>query len=88
MRQLLDGLLQLRVPLPHDGVALEGSHARFLHLREDAPGLDRLMPARVADRRHPNDRVQPGHELMDLPGRRKRVFIEHVEPAPARVRHA
>ena len=46
--QLLNGLLQLRVALPHNLVQLHRAHSRFLKLREGTACLNCFMLARVA----------------------------------------
>ena len=60
VRQLLDGLLQLRVALPHDLIQLRRAHSRFLKLREGAACFDGLMLARVAYQQHAVIRMESG----------------------------
>ena len=59
VRQLLDGLLQLRVALPHDLFEPHRAHSRFLKLRERTARFDGLMLARVAYQQNAVIRMEP-----------------------------
>jgi len=64
--QLLDGLLQLRVALPHDLFQLHRAHSRFLKLRERATRFDGLVLARVTYQKDAVIRMESGHKLVHL----------------------
>ena len=50
MREMLDGLLQLRVFLAHDLIELHRFHAAILHLREDTASPHRfLLPGEASE---------------------------------------
>ena len=68
-RQLLDGLLQLRVFLSHNLFEPHRSHSSFLKLRERTARFDRFMLPRVAYEQNPVSRVKPFHELVHLASR-------------------
>src|ERR1019366_6213215 len=85
-RQLLDGLLQFRVLLPHDLFEPHRSHSSFLKLRERTARFDRFMLPRVAHLQNPISRMKPFDELVHLARRGKRRLVEHIQSFLACVR--
>src|SRR5208283_2317040 len=69
--KLLDYLFQFWVFLAHDLFEFYCFHTGVLELREGPSGLNRLMLPPVADEQHTVVRMEPGHKLMHLPGRRQ-----------------
>ena len=86
MRQLLDGLLQLRVALPDNLIQLHSPHSRFLKLREWAACFDGFMLARVAYQKNAVIRMEPFNELVHLASGGERRFVEHIQSLLAGVR--
>ncbi len=84
-RKLLDDPFQFRVFLAHDLIEPDRHHARILKLRKWPSCLYCFMLPPVANQQHAVVWMEPVDELMQLPGRCHRGFVEHVQTLLARV---